>query len=61
MIFTISFIGHDLKALLTQPIRTGIVIGIIVLLWIVGKWFEKRLERKVKEESSSIFQEEEEE
>lgn len=59
MIFTISFIGYDLKALLTQPIRTGIVIGIIVLLWLVGKWFEKRLERKVEEESSSIFQEEE--
>ena len=60
MIFTISFIGYDLKALLTQPIRTGIVIGIIVLLWLVGKWLEKRLDRKVEEESSSIFQEEEE-
>lgn len=59
MIFTISFIGYDLKALLTQPIRTGIVIGIIVLLWAVGKWFEKRLDRKVEEESSTIFQEEE--
>lgn len=61
MIFTISFIGSDLKALLTQPVRTGIVVGIIVLLWAVGKWFEKRLEKKVEEESSSIFQEEEEE
>ncbi|MGN7387083.1 TVP38/TMEM64 family protein [Sporosarcina sp. SAFN-015] len=60
MIFTISFIGYDLKALLTQPIRTGIVVGIIVLLWLVGKWLEKRLDRKVEEESSSIFQEEEE-
>jgi uncharacterized membrane protein YdjX (TVP38/TMEM64 family) len=60
MIFTISFIGYDLKALLTQPIRTGIVIGIIVLLWLVGKWLEKRLDRKVEEESSSIFREEEE-
>lgn len=60
MIFTISFIGYDLKALLTQPIRTGIVVGIIVLLWAVGKWLEKRLDRKVEEESSTIFQEEEE-
>lgn len=59
MIFTISFIGYDLKALLTQPLRTGIVIGIIVLLWAVGKWLEKRLDRKVEEESSSIFKEEE--
>lgn len=61
MIFTISFIGYDLKALLTQPIRTGIVIGIIVLLWAVGKWLEKRLDRKLEEESSTIFQGEEEE
>ncbi|MCM3743836.1 TVP38/TMEM64 family protein [Sporosarcina luteola] len=60
MIFTISFIGYDLKALLTQPLRTGIVVGIIVLLWAVGKWLEKRLDRKVEEESSTIFKEEEE-
>lgn len=60
MIFTISFIGHDLKALLTQPIRTAIVIGIIVILWLVGKWFEKRLEKRVEEESSTMFQGEEE-
>ncbi|MFC5604653.1 TVP38/TMEM64 family protein [Sporosarcina koreensis] len=61
MVFTIGFIGYDLKALLTQPIRTGIVIGIIVLLWLVGKWFEKRIDRKVEEESSTIFQGDKEE
>ncbi|WP_060209290.1 TVP38/TMEM64 family protein [Sporosarcina koreensis] len=61
MIFTMSFIGYDLKALLTQPLRTGIVVGIIVLLWAVGKWLEKRLDRKVEEESSTIFQGEDEE
>lgn len=60
MIFTISFIGYDLKALLTQPIRTAIVIGIIVILWLVGKWFEKRLEKRVEEESSTMFQGEDE-
>lgn len=56
MIFTMSFIGYDLKALLTQPIRTGIVVGIIVLLWLVGKWFEKRIDKRVEEESSTLFQ-----
>ena len=61
MIFTISFIGYDLKALLTQPIRTGIVLGIIVLLWLVGKWFEKRIDRRVEEESSTLFQGKDEE
>ncbi|MDW0116993.1 TVP38/TMEM64 family protein [Sporosarcina thermotolerans] len=60
MIFTIGFIGYDLKALLTQPIRTAIVVGIIVLLWVVGKYFEKRLDKKVEEESSTMFYDEDE-
>ncbi|MBD7985125.1 TVP38/TMEM64 family protein [Sporosarcina sp. Sa2YVA2] len=60
MIFTMSFIGYDLKALLTQPIRTGIVVGIIVLLWLVGKWFEKRIDKRVEEESSTFYQGEDE-
>lgn len=47
MIFTISFIGHDIKELLTKPIRTGIVLLVILLLWLVGKQIERRLNRKV--------------
>lgn len=54
MIFTISFIGSDLKALLTQPIRTAIVIGIIFLLWIVGKRLEHRINQKVEAEFREI-------
>ena len=27
MIFTISFVGHDIHSLLTQPIRTAIVVS----------------------------------
>lgn len=54
MIFTISFIGYDLKALLTQPLRTAIVIAMIVVLWLAGKWFEKRLNTKVEAEFRSI-------
>ena len=54
MIFTISFIGYDLKALLTQPIRTAVVVALIVLLWIVGKWLEKRVNRKVEAEFRSF-------
>ena len=47
MIFTISFIGSDLKALLTQPVRTAIVVGIVILLWIIGKQIEYRINQKV--------------
>ena len=47
MVFTISFVGYDLLALFTQPIRTAIVILVIVLLYVIGKILEKRLNKKV--------------
>jgi len=50
MIFMISFIGSDLKALLTQPMRTIIVVVIVFLLWLIGKRIEHRLNQKVEEE-----------
>lgn len=48
MIFTVSFIGYDLKALLTQPLRTAIVLVIVFLLWLIGKRIEVRLTKKLK-------------
>lgn len=57
MIFTVSFIGYDLKALLTQPIRTGIVIGVVFLLWLVGKRIERHYNRKVEEDFRQISRE----
>ena len=47
MIFTISFIGADIRALITQPIRTVIVVIVIILLWFVGKRVEVHLNKKV--------------
>lgn len=47
MVFTISFVGYDLRALFTQPIRTAIVILVIILLYVIGKILEKRLHKKV--------------
>ncbi|CEG26034.1 TVP38/TMEM64 family protein [Bacillus sp. B-jedd] len=43
MIFTISFIGYDLRSLFTQPIRTLGVIVLIFFLWLAGKQIERRL------------------
>lgn len=59
MIFTVSFIGSDLKTLLTQPIRTAIVVGIIILLWIVGKRIEYRLNQKIEADFREIAKESE--
>lgn len=57
MIFTVSFIGYDLKALLTQPIRTAIVAAVVILLWLIGKQIERRLNRKVEAEFKEISRE----
>ncbi len=43
MIFTMSFVGHDLRSLVTQPVRTAIVGVIIFILWYVGKRIEVRM------------------
>lgn len=47
MIFTVSFVGHDIKSLITQPIRTAIVGVVIFILWIVGKQIEIRFNQKL--------------
>ncbi len=43
MIITISFIGYDLQAMITQPIRTIPVAIAIFVLWFVGKRVEARM------------------
>lgn len=47
MIFILSFVGHDIVSLIKQPIRTGIVLLIIAILWYVGKYIEGRMKDKV--------------
>lgn len=54
MIMMITFIGYDVRALVTQPIRTLIMFVVIFLLWLVGKWFERRLTRKVEDDFRSF-------
>ncbi|MBL4952348.1 TVP38/TMEM64 family protein [Neobacillus sp. OS1-32] len=45
MIFTISYIGYDIRALITQPLQTAKVLVVIFILWFVGKRIEARLNR----------------
>ncbi len=47
MIFTISFIGYDIKSLITQPYRTAIVVAVIFVLWLIGKRVEYYLNKKI--------------
>ena len=60
MILTISFIGYDIRALITQPFRTAIVVGVIILLWYIGKRVENRLNARVEADFLLIQKEREE-
>jgi uncharacterized membrane protein YdjX (TVP38/TMEM64 family) len=46
MIFTISFIGHDVVSLIQKPLRTIIMVIVILILWLAGKWLEMRFNEK---------------
>lgn len=54
MIASMSVLGYDLKALITDPIKL-ILTGVgIFLLWIVGKGIEKHLNKKVEKDLKSV-------
>ncbi|MBN6887600.1 putative membrane protein YdjX (TVP38/TMEM64 family) [Cytobacillus horneckiae] len=50
MVFTMSFVGHDITSLVTKPIRTAIVAVIIIILWYVGKRIEVKMNMSVEKE-----------
>lgn len=57
MILVVSCIGSDIRALITKPIQTAIVLAIIGILWFAGKGIEKRIDKKVDADFRSISKE----
>ena len=47
MIFSMSFIGHDLRALLTSPLKMVLALLAIIILWAIGKFAERQLNKRV--------------
>lgn len=47
MIFTISFVGYDIRSLITNPARTAIVLAVIAILWYIGKRIEVKMNMSV--------------
>lgn len=54
MILVISWIGADLQSLITKPWKSVVVVLIIVLMWVGGKYVEKRNNRKMEEHLRSL-------
>lgn len=46
MIFSISYVGSSIMEFATKPVKTIIVGVCITLFWLIGKYIEKRLQRK---------------
>lgn len=42
MIFTLSFLGHDLKAMADNPWRIAVAVIILIALWLGGRKLEAR-------------------
>lgn len=57
MILTVSYIGHDVKSLINNPVKTVVILILILLLWLIGKQVEVRLNRKVEQEFREIAKE----
>lgn len=56
MIASMSVLGYDLKALLTDPVKL-IFAGVgIFLLWLIGKGIERHLNKKVERDLKSVAQ-----
>lgn len=54
MIASMSVLGYDIRAILTNPIKL-IMAGVgIFLLWLIGKAVEKRLNKKVERDLKSV-------
>ncbi len=53
MIFTISYIGHDIPSLFNHPERTAFLLIIIFVLWFAGKRVEAALKAKIEKEQNS--------
>lgn len=48
MIFMVSYVGYDWVNMIHQPLKMLLVAVIVVLLWIVGKRMEMRMQRPEK-------------
>ncbi|MGF7034355.1 putative membrane protein YdjX (TVP38/TMEM64 family) [Paenibacillus mucilaginosus] len=42
MIFLVSFAGHDIRSLLSQPWKIALVLGVFALMWLMGRKLESK-------------------
>lgn len=56
MIFSMSYLGSDLRDILTSPVKLGVTGVILLVMWVGGKAVERRLNQKVERDLREIKQ-----
>lgn len=51
MIFTISYIGDSIMSFAQNPVKTIVVAVGIVMFWVIGKYVEKRLQKRTSKQA----------
>lgn len=54
MLLFISWVGADLQSLITKPWKTVLILIVIVLMWVGGKFVEKHNAKKMEEHLRSL-------
>lgn len=56
MIFSMSYLGSDLRDILTSPVKLIVAAVVIVIMWLGGKAVERHLNQKVERDLRDIQQ-----
>ena len=54
MIFLMSYLGSDLRSILTNPVKIIVSVLIIVTIWGIGKLIERNLNKRVEQDLREI-------
>ncbi|KGR90550.1 hypothetical protein CD30_10780 [Ureibacillus massiliensis 4400831 = CIP 108448 = CCUG 49529] len=58
MILSMSVLGYDVGSFIKNPLKLILVVIAVILLWIISKVVERRLNKRVEEDLKSSFQKE---
>lgn len=58
MILSMSVLGYDVSSFIKNPLKFVLVVIVVILLWVISKVVERRLNKRVEEDLKSSYQKE---
>ncbi|MEK4228470.1 TVP38/TMEM64 family protein [Solibacillus sp. FSL H8-0538] len=56
MIFSMSYLGSDLRSILSSPVKLIFAVVVLIIVWFAGKAFENHLNKRVERDLRKIEQ-----